>query len=76
LQKFNATFPIADKIKVNGGHIHPLWEALLKAANVADTPWNYYKFVVEPDFNVIAHGDCKKKKPLDFEREIKNALGL
>ena len=48
----------------------------MKGANFADTPWNYYKFVVEPDLSVIAHGDCKKKKPLDFEREIKNALGL
>ncbi len=47
----------------------------MKDAGFADTPWNYYKFVVEPDLTVVAHGDCKKKKPLDFEHEIKNALG-
>ena len=40
-----------------------------------DTPWNYYKFVVEPDFTVIAHANCKDKKPLAFEREVKNATG-
>jgi hypothetical protein len=36
----------------------------------------YNKFVVEPDFNIIEHGDCKKKESLDFYREINNALGL
>jgi glutathione peroxidase-family protein len=46
----------------------------VKEAGLADIPWNYYKFLVEPDLNVLAHGDNKKKKPMDFESEIKNAL--
>jgi glutathione peroxidase len=76
LKEYNAKFPILDKIKVLGGHIHPFWEALVKEAGFADTNWNYYKFLVEPDLNVLAHGDCKKKKPMDFESDIKRALGL
>ena len=74
MKTFKAKFPVVDKIRVNGGHVHPFWESLVKSAGFADTPWNYYKFVVDANLNVLAHGDCKKKKPIDFEHEIKNAL--
>lgn len=50
------TFPIADKVKVNGGGAAPLYKALKKAKNVegAKGPvmWNFEKFLVTPDGTV------------------------
>ena len=47
---YGVTFPVADKIKVNGGGAAPLYKALKKAGNVegAKGPvmWNFEKFLV------------------------------
>jgi glutathione peroxidase len=63
LKEYNAKFPILDKIKVLGGHIHPFWEALVKSAGITGTYSNYYKFLVDPERdygcrlqNVSTHG--------------------
>lgn len=46
------TFPIADKVKVNGGNAAPLYKALKKTKNAegAKGPimWNFEKFLVTP----------------------------
>ena len=76
LKEYGAKFPILDKIRVNGGQIHPFWEAVRKEAKLAWTNWNYYKFLVDPDLNVIMHGDCKDVKPLHFEYVILNATAV
>lgn len=50
---WGVSFPVADKVKVNGRNAHPLYKALKntedaegKAGRVA---WNFEKFLVSPD---------------------------
>ncbi len=47
------TFPMFDKVKVNGRDAHPLYQALKKAPDAAGkagrVTWNFEKFVVTPD---------------------------
>jgi glutathione peroxidase len=53
---WGVTFPIFDKVKVNGSHAAPLYKAL-KAARDAEgkkgrITWNFEKFVLTPDGEV------------------------
>jgi glutathione peroxidase len=49
---YGVTFPVVDKVKVNGSHAAPLYKALKKAKNAegAKGPvmWNFEKFLVTP----------------------------
>ena len=53
---WGVSFPIADKIKVNGSHAAPLYKALKKARNAESAKgpvmWNFEKFLVAPDGSV------------------------
>lgn len=53
---WGVSFPIADKIKVNGSHAAPLYKALKKAKNAegAKGPimWNFEKFLLTPEGTV------------------------
>jgi glutathione peroxidase len=46
------TFPIMDKVRVNGSHAAPLYKALKKAENVeharGPVMWNFEKFLLTP----------------------------
>ena len=42
------TFPMFEKLEVNGALAHPLFVALKKAMGVADVEWNYGKFLLAP----------------------------
>ncbi|MFT4052815.1 MAG: glutathione peroxidase [Microbacterium sp.] len=50
---WGVSFPIAEKIRVNGSHAAPLYKALKKARNAegAKGPimWNFEKFLLAPD---------------------------
>jgi len=50
------SFPINDKINVNGRHAHPLYRALKKAKDEhglgGPVAWNFEKFLVAPDGSV------------------------
>ena len=50
--KFGVTFPVFAKIHVKGGKIAPLYEWLTKDGG--DIEWNFAKFLVGPDGNVVA----------------------
>jgi glutathione peroxidase len=56
--KYNVTFPIYSKISVKGADIHPLYQFLTdKQANPktgGDIQWNFTKFLVGKDGQVIA----------------------
>ncbi|HYP72978.1 MAG TPA: glutathione peroxidase [Microbacterium sp.] len=58
---WGVSFPVADKIKVNGGGAAPLYKALKKAKNAegAKGPimWNFEKFLV------TANGDVHRFRP-------------
>jgi glutathione peroxidase len=54
---YNVTFPISEKIDVNGAQRHPLYAELTKAADAeghdGDIRWNFEKFLVSSDGKVI-----------------------
>jgi len=53
---WGVSFPIMDKIRVNGSHAAPLYKALKKSRNPEGTKgpvmWNFEKFLVTPDGQV------------------------
>jgi glutathione peroxidase len=55
---YGVSFPIFEKIEVNGPGRHPIYEELTAAAdaegNAGDIQWNFEKFLVGPDGAVIA----------------------
>ncbi|MCQ4117865.1 glutathione peroxidase [Rhodococcus tibetensis] len=54
---YGVTFPLFEKIEVNGENRHPLYEELTKAADAegeaGDVQWNFEKFLVAPDGTVV-----------------------
>jgi len=53
---WGVTFPMFDKVKVNGRNAHPLYQELTKTADAAGkagkVKWNFEKFVLTPDGEV------------------------
>jgi glutathione peroxidase len=55
---YGVTFPLSEKIDVNGDNRHPLYKQLTAVADAeghdGDIRWNFEKFLVGRDGNVIA----------------------
>jgi glutathione peroxidase len=53
--KFNVTFPLSDKIAVNGDQRHPLYAALAGKGSPfpGDIKWNFTKFLVAKDGTIL-----------------------
>ena len=55
---YGVTFPLSEKLDVNGDDRHPLYAELTKAADAdgkdGDISWNFEKFLVGTDGDVIA----------------------
>ena len=55
---YGVTFPLSEKIEVNGDERHPLYEQLTSFADdrgyTGDIRWNFEKFVIAPDGTVTA----------------------
>jgi glutathione peroxidase len=55
---YDVTFPLTEKIDVNGDDRHPIYEELTKAADSeghrGDIRWNFEKFLVGRDGEVLA----------------------
>jgi glutathione peroxidase len=55
---YGVTFPLFEKIDVNGDDRHPLYQELTKAPDeegyTGDIRWNFEKFLVSPDGKVVA----------------------
>jgi glutathione peroxidase len=55
---YGVTFPLTEKIDVNGPDRHPLYAELTKVPDAAgeagDVQWNFEKFLVSPDGRVVA----------------------
>jgi glutathione peroxidase len=55
---FGVTFPMFEKIEVNGEGRHPLYDALTQAADAeghtGDIRWNFEKFLVSRDGEILA----------------------
>lgn len=54
---YGVTFPIFEKIEVNGENEHPIFTELKEAAdddgNAGDVNWNFEKFLIAPDGTVV-----------------------
>ena len=55
---YNVNFPLTEKIEVNGDNRHPLYQALTPVKDAegrdGDIQWNFEKFLVGRDGNVLA----------------------
>ncbi|GAA0670988.1 glutathione peroxidase [Kitasatospora atroaurantiaca] len=55
---YGVSFPLFEKIDVNGDDRHPLYAELTKAADAegeaGDVTWNFEKFLISPDGTVAA----------------------
>jgi glutathione peroxidase len=54
---YGVTFPMTSKVEVNGDGRHPLYDVLTAAADAkgeaGDITWNFEKFLVSPDGEVV-----------------------
>jgi glutathione peroxidase len=60
--KYSVTFPMMAKVSVKGDDTTPLYQFLTKSANPAtegEIKWNFTKFLVDKDGNVIARFEPK-----------------
>jgi glutathione peroxidase len=55
---YGVTFPLTEKIEVNGESRHPIYRALVQSPDqtgaAGDIAWNFEKFVVDPAGAVVA----------------------
>jgi len=77
---FNVTFPMFAKISVKGDDIHPLYAFLTSAESnpnfAGPIKWNFNKFLVDREGNVVGRYDSKVE-PMSEElvADIEKALG-
>src|SRR5262249_22979158 len=54
---YGVTFPLTEKVDVNGDHRHPLYQELTSfpdaEGEAGDIQWNFEKFLVGPDGEVV-----------------------
>lgn len=70
---FNVTFPLFEKVKVNGKHTHPLFAALKERTGLKLIKWNYNKFLISPNADVVKQFS-PVTSPLDLREEIEGLL--
>ena len=72
--RFGTTFPLFDKIEVNGDNAHPLYEFMKDKARglmgSKSIKWNFTKFLVDAEGNVVARYGSQTK-PGAIEADIK-----
>lgn len=75
--RFGVTFPLFEKIDVNGSNAHPLYQYLTKAApgilGTEGIKWNFTKFLVDRNGNVVKRYP-PTSKPEDIEKDIQKLL--
>jgi glutathione peroxidase len=61
--KYNVTFPMFDKLEVNGANRHPLYISLAgkESPFPGDIKWNFTKFIIGRDGKIVARFDSKVK---------------
>lgn len=71
--KYNVTFPLYDKIEVNGKNRHPLYALLAGESSPfpGDIKWNFNKFLVGKDGKILKRFDSKIAPESD---EMKQAI--
>lgn len=59
--KYNVTFSLFDKIKVLGDEKSPLYAKLIKFEPEGEISWNFEKFIIDKNGNIIARFKSKIK---------------
>lgn len=76
--RFQTTFPIFEKVDVNGGAAHPLWKHLKEEApgllGTEAIKWNFTKFLVGREGQVIRRYG-PRTTPEEIAADIEAALG-
>ena len=73
---YGVTFPIHEKVDVKGENQHPLFRYLTDAAKgmlSEKIKWNFTKFLVDRDGNVVSRFS-PQKKPAQIEKDIQKLL--
>lgn len=70
---FGVTFPMFSKIDVNGEEAHPLYKYLVEETGGKKIPWNFTKFLIDRDGNIISRYH-PMKKPKNISKEIDKLL--
>jgi glutathione peroxidase len=72
---YDVSFPLYEKVEVNGAGAHPLWKWLKKEKpgllGMEGIKWNFTKFLVDRDGRVV-----KRYAPTDTPEKIEQDLGL
>ena len=74
--KYDVTFPMFEKIEVNGFRVHPLWDYLKSAKSGLLGPsikWNFTKFLVDRKGRVVAR-HAPTTTPQAIKKEIEALL--
>lgn len=76
-KRFGVTFPLFEKIDVNGANAHPIYQFLTKSApgilGTEGIKWNFTKFLVDGNGNVVKRY-ASATDPKDIERDIEALL--
>ena len=70
---YDVSFPLYEKVEVNGGAAHPLWKWLKKEKpgllGMESIKWNFTKFLIDKDGRVV-----KRYAPTDTPEKIEKDL--
>ncbi|MHC5251346.1 glutathione peroxidase [Listeria kieliensis] len=72
-RNYGVTFPMFQKIKVNGKEADPLYQYLVKETSGKKIEWNFAKFLIDREGNIIERFSSKTK-PEAIETNIQMAL--
>ena len=76
---YGVTFPLFEKIEVNGNGTHPLYVHLKKEAtgflSTESIKWNFTKFLIDSKGNVLKRY-ASTKEPMSLEEDIKILLDM
>ena len=75
---YGVSFPLMEKIEVNGAGRHPIYDKLTKVADAeghqGDIRWNFEKFVISADGNVTRFGPKTKPDAPEVVAAIEQGL--
>ena len=75
---YGVTFPMMEKIEVNGDGRHPIYQELTKAADAeghsGDIRWNFEKFLIAPDGSVTRFSPMVTPEDPNLVAAIEGAL--
>jgi glutathione peroxidase len=72
-KNYGVTFPLFAKVEVNGAGAHPLYRWLKEASGGADIEWNFVKFLLDRDGELLRRYP-PQAKPEDIAEDIEAVL--